>query len=309
MQIIKTPLVLFTFNRPDNLQLQLDAIRDFYFEKIYFISDGPNSQNDISGISECRAKIRKIDNYKELVLFENSENWGCKRNFLSNLERIFQNEEKIIVLEDDCIPLPTFFQFCEWSLKYYENNNEIKLVSGSNLLDFISDEKYRCNFSQYINIWGWAGWRDKTWNILNPYLSISSLDILNDENLKFKELNYLEQIYWKSIFKHSIYSHKIWDFYLQFGFFKSNGLSVYPAKNLIKNIGFGEDATHTKYTPEYVIKSATNIKSKHILDLDPPVNILVNKDRDRKVLREIWGFSLFNLLKIYFMNILRFINV
>ena len=243
MTRITTPVVLFTYNRPENLKAQIEAIGNLSFSKIYFVSDGPKNENDELLIKECKELYNSFENVDIKIEYGNECNWGCKRNFFFYLEKIFQLEEKIIVLEDDCVPTLEFFVFTEWALNFYEKSEQISLISGSNLVDYKFNEKYTCNYSQYINIWGWAGWRDKTWKIFNPYLSIDQLDSLNNKNLKFQSLSFFERVYWKNIFKHSIYSHKIWDFYLQFALFNSNSISVYPTENLVYNIGFNESST------------------------------------------------------------------
>lgn len=308
MTRITTPVVLFTYNRPENLKAQIEAIGNLSFSKIYFVSDGPKNENDELLIKECKELYNSFENVDIKIEYGNECNWGCKRNFFFYLEKIFQLEEKIIVLEDDCVPTLDFFVFTEWALNFYEKSEQISLISGSNLVDYKFNEKYTCNYSQYINIWGWAGWRDKTWKIFNPYLSIDQLDSLNNKNLKFQSLSFFERLYWKNIFKHSIYSHKIWDFYLQFALFNSNSLSVYPTENLVYNIGFNESSTHMKSIPDYVLKSKPRTSKLFLDNFKIPDKTVPNKMRDRYLLETIWGFRLYNVFKIYFMNLLRYVS-
>lgn len=309
MTKITTPVVLFTFNRPDNLRAQIEAIGNLSFSKMYFVSDGPRNDNDLILIKECRELYNSFINVDIKIEYANENNWGCKRNFFFHLDKIFQLEEKIIVLEDDCVPTLDFFVFTEWALNFYEKSAQVSLISGSNLVDYKFNENYTCNYSEYINIWGWAGWRDKTWKIFNPYLSIDQLDSLNGKNLNFQSLNFLERLYWKNIFKHSIFSHKIWDFYLQFALFSSNSLSVYPCKNLVYNIGFNETSTHMKVIPDYVLKSKPRSSSLLLDTFKVPDKLIPNKTRDSYLLKTIWGFRFFNVLKICVMNLLRYVSV
>ena len=99
MTKITTPVVLFTFNRPDNLRAQIEAIGNLSFSKMYFVSDGPRNDNDLILIKECRELYNSFKNIDIKIEYANENNWGCKRNFFFHLDKIFQLEEKIIVLE------------------------------------------------------------------------------------------------------------------------------------------------------------------------------------------------------------------
>lgn len=308
---VNTPVVLFTFNRPDNLKKLLNVLADLEIYKIYFISDGPRNNDDLEKVNLCREIINGCKLSKEKVVYTNKENFGCKRNFFYQLHNIFNIEDRVIVLEDDCIPTVEFFRFVEWGLDNFEKNDSVSLISGSNLLDNQINEDSICfnGFSQYINIWGWAGWKTKTWDILNPYLSISNLPELNGNGSSFNRLSFWEKVYWKNIFKHAVYSHKIWDFYLQFSFFKYNRVSVYPRKNLIYNIGFDENATHTSNgVPEYVKLSQPDLFISKMFDQQPKYDIEINDYRDELLVKTIWNFSIFTALRLFVMNIFRYIK-
>lgn len=167
---------------------------------------------------------------------------------VSGLEWVFSRVEQAIILEDDCLPDPTFFSFCSELLERYKDNPQIALVSGFNALDsrFPFAASYYYSLPTTFSIWGWASWR-RTWQAY-------------DENLStwpaVREAQLLHTIfeddrvvaYWTDLFDrmYSGTGPSAWDYQWVYMCWMKNWLGVVPGKNLIKNIGFGSNATHTK---------------------------------------------------------------
>lgn len=310
MMHIKTPIVIIGFNRPGNIAKLRESIGNISFQKIYFLVDGPRTAEiqDKPLVDATIEEMNKISNIKERVFITSNENLGCKKRVLSGLSQIFSMEEEVIVLEDDCIPAPSFFTFCEYALNKYRHDNRIALISGSNLMSHLVSIDESHGLSMYINCWGWAGWK-KTWEVLdqNLYLADIKNQIRNSTN--FNSLPMARKKYWIEIFKLSVASKTIWDFYLQHAFFKNNLYAIFPKNNYIKNIGFNNDATHTKLNiPSYVIKNPS-VNSFEVKKFEK-TSIEYNKKlkyRDSLVDKTIYGFSLYSLSKIILGNFIRFI--
>jgi len=167
----------------------------------------------------------------------------------------------------------------------------------------------RAGFSMYINCWGWATWKT-TWNQFDSYLSIQEINKTFDIIVKDTPLSRTEKVFWKGVLRHSIYTRTIWDFYLQHLFFKQSLVSVYPRYNLVENIGFGIDSTHTHSVLEFVGKSRPQIeKVNNIMNLKEPEKIEADMNRDRKVIRTVYGYSGFSTFKLAVGNILRYLGV
>jgi hypothetical protein len=311
----KNPVVIIIFNRPQYTQRVFEQIRKVKPQKLYIISDGPreNLESDVNNVSTCREITSNVDWPCEVVKIFSDNNLGCKKRVITGLNEVFFNEDRAIILEDDCVPTEAFFQFCDWGLERYNNNRQVAVVSGSNLLDYDSsipiDEDIRAGFSMYINCWGWATWRDK-WNKLDSFLSIQELNSKIKSILKSTPLSKNEKVFWTGVFRHSINTRTIWDFYLQYVFFKESFVSVYPRYNLVENIGFGSDSTHTHTMPEFVEKSwPKRDKFNRLMELREPEKVEINKGRDRLVIRVIYGYSKFSTLKLSLGNILRYLGL
>jgi hypothetical protein len=302
----ETPVVLIIFNRPNETRINIGAISKVQPNKLYVISDGPRnfSNSDLNNVNECRSIVENLNWDCEVIKIYSEANLGCMRRVVTGLNKVFENEEKAIILEDDCIPSIDFFKFCEWGLNTFDSNIEIGLVSGSNLLANQVLEESRNGFSRYINIWGWATWKNR-WALYDPFLTI--MDVQQNLN-KNQILSLVERIFWKEVIKLAIFSSNIWDFRFQYIFFKFNLKSVYPSRSLIENIGFGNSATHTKMkAPDYVMKNLPN-SDDSILGLEPKLDSIVNKYRDQLYIKTLWNFNIVSIIKVKLMNIVRFLK-
>lgn len=241
---LTTPVAFLIFNRPETTVRVFEAIRQAKPPKLLVVADGARFPEEIGKCSETRNIVEQVDWDCEVLTNFSEVNLGCKQRVSSGLDWVFKQVEEAIILEDDCLPDPTFFRFCEELLQLYQNNTQIMNILGSNFLlnrKKILDSYY---FSRYTNAWGWATWR-RAWHSydvdMKQWPTIKESKFLNnflDEKQAVK--------YWTKIF-HAVYSNQIdtWDYQWTMACWLQNGLSVFPNTNLISNIGFSPQATHT----------------------------------------------------------------
>jgi hypothetical protein len=242
---LQTPVAFLIFNRPETTKRVFEEIRKAQPSKLYVIADGPRIDRPGEDL-KCqlsREIIEQIDWPCELLQNYSDINLGCKIRVSSGINWVFEHEEEAIFLEDDCLPHPTFFPYCELLLKKFRYNERIGMISGSNYLPKKLHNEASYYYSVYPHIWGWASWR-RAWKHYDVYLSLWP---------EIKDTNFLEKllgknlalIYWNNIFQ-SVYECRIdtWDYQWVFACWKNNFLSVTPTQNMISNIGFGNDATH-----------------------------------------------------------------
>jgi len=308
--ICRVPVTLIMFNRPEQTEHIINALRAVKPVEVFVISDGPRMFNkeDVILVEKCRALIDQID--WDCTVFKNfsEKNEGCRRRVNSGLDWVFGITKETIIIEDDCLPTVDFFKFMEWGLLKYQNNSQIGMISGSNLIDFKFHTSHRNGFSRYINIWGWATWR-RVWISHDKFLSINDLKKHRYRINKQNCFTFFESLYWNEIFKNTINSGSTWDFQLQHSFFRLNYLSVYPNNNLIENIGFGQNGTHTKTsTPEYIRKSKPK-DDVDIMSATANVIIQVNNQRDRYLIKTIWYYSSFTAVRLWWTNLFRYLMI
>lgn len=243
---MRVPVVFIIFNRPDLASQVFERIRTAQPSKLFVISDGPRA--DVIGekalCDESRAIIETVDWKCDVRINHSENNLGCGKRISSGLDWVFETEEKAIVLEDDCLPEPSFFRFCEEMLNRYQDS-EIGAVSGNNFVGKQLSGAHSYYFSRYPHVWGWATWREK-WKAFDfgipdwPHLRETHLlEIILDD--KKAVLNWTYPL-------NLVHEGKLntWDFQWTFTCWKNNWLSILPSHNLITNLGFRQDGTHAQ---------------------------------------------------------------
>jgi hypothetical protein len=244
---LKTPVLFLIFNRPDTTKQVFEAIRQAKTPRLYVAADGPREGKlgEVERVEEARTIATAVDWPCEVKTLFRDKNLGCKYAVSSAITWFFEQEEQGIILEDDCLPHLDFFSFCEILLDHYYSDKRISVITGNNFQNGIPRGDATYYFSKYAHCWGWATWR-KTWNYYDGSISFwPQWKDSNDFNNKFPDK--AEKKYWKKIFNLS-YKKKIdsWGYPFIACMMKQNSLTVVPNSNLISNIGFGDEATHTK---------------------------------------------------------------
>lgn len=240
-----TPILLLIFNRPDVTQHVFDQIKKMKPRYLYIGADGPRPgrEDDIINCKHTRAIIEQIDWDCELKTLFRDENLGCGFAVCSAITWFFDNVENGIVLEDDCLPDLSFFSFCSELLHKYQDDNNVFLISGTNMQNGIQRGNESYYFSNYPATWGWASWK-RAWKHF-------SYDIPNfHESFESREIDHAfqsiqEKIYWKKKVKLGVEGKQnIWDYQWWFAIWKNKGLGITPNVNLIANIGFRNNPSH-----------------------------------------------------------------
>lgn len=245
---VETAVLYIIFNRIDTVKQTFEAIKKAKPPRLYIAADG--ARKEIAGEVERVKQVRNyvitnIDwNCDVKILFRES-NLGCKIAVSSAITWFFENEEMGIILEDDCLPSQSFFWFCEILLKKYKEDMKVGQISGCNLLDTKIDINSSYIFSRYGGIWGWATWKTR-W--ANYDVKISKWAKLRREKkwLMAVTNTNIEYFYrYKSFDKIMFKNFDTWDFQWIFCKLLNDQLSIIPKVNMIKNLGFNNNATHT----------------------------------------------------------------
>ncbi len=243
---MKTPVAFIIFNRPDSTQKVFDAIRRARPSQLLVIADGPriNRPDDIERCASARAVIDQVDWDCEVLRNFSDKNLGCGVRPATGISWVFENVEEAIILEDDCIPHPTFFHFCEELLDQYRFDQRVMHISGNNYWSGYHQRSDSYIFSRYPLSWGWATWR-RAWQHydfdMRLWPEINQKNVLQD---LLVDQHTVET--WTRIFQDVVHKDLgCWDYQWILTCWLQNGLSILPNVNLVSNIGFGLDATHT----------------------------------------------------------------
>ena len=276
---LTTPVAFIIFNRPDTTERVFAEIARAKPPKLLVIGDGPrpSRQGEAQKVEATRKIIQRVDWDCEVITNFSAVNLGCKKRVSSGVDWIFEQVEEAIILEDDCLPEPSFFRFCQEMLALYKDDQRIGMISGDNFQfgrRYGGDSYY---FSKYVHIWGWATWRDR-W-ALDYDVNLSKWPRVRDEKLLMNMVgDEREAVYWRKIFDRT-YGGEIdtWDYQWVFANWVNGRLSVIPAANLISNIGFGINATHTTGVSELENLPVAPIK----FPLCHPVGVFRSINADR----------------------------
>lgn len=240
----KSPVALFVYNRPTQAEQTFAQIKAYRPLKLFVLSDGPkNSDVDRLNVARTREIFTKIDWPCDVVYRFAEHNLGCRESITTGLTFIFDQVQECIILEDDCLPDLTFFDFCTALLERYRDNPEIMTIGGHQPIhpDESNGDSY--HYSKYPSTWGWATWR-RAYRNFDPNLSTWVEREGYEWLLKYLGKDQYAR-YWSYMLSEAHKGADHWDYAWAYHCWKKNGLSIRPTVNLIKNIGFGPTATHT----------------------------------------------------------------
>ena len=289
---LTTPVALLIFNRPDTTARVFEAIRQAKPPKLLVVADGPRADkpDDIEKCKAARAIVEGVDWDCEVLKNYSDLNLGCGKRPATGITWVFEQVEEAIIFEDDCVPHPTFFQFCEELLEYYRNDERIMVISGNNFQFGRSCTDYSYYFSRYNHIWGWASWR-RAWKYFDYDLKLWPKIRKEDWITSILENRKVVK-YWTKNFQRTYEGDPtVWDYRWTFACWIQNGLTILPNVNLVSNIGFGEDATHT-------IASKSRVANLPVKEMNFPLKhppfLLRHVEADDFTDRNLFDSSLFS---------------
>ena len=239
------PLLFLVYKRIDLVKIVFQEIRKYKPKEFYIASDGPKSQAEKKLCDDVRSYIiSNIDWECNIYTLFREKNLGCKIAVSSAIDWFFQHVEEGIILEDDCLPTESFFIYCEKMLNVYKDDVNVMHISGCNYLEKFKSKSEHF-FSEYAAIWGWATWR-RAWEKYDLYLTFINQENSRDFFINHSNNDYNQYYYWRKIYdKLEDGSFNTWDYSWIFSIWNAGGFCVTPCSNLVKNLGFSEEALHT----------------------------------------------------------------
>ncbi len=241
-------ILFIIFNRPEETREVFVAIKKAQPEKLFIAADGARSNRpkEAALCETTRAIVKEIDWPCQVETRFQDQNLGCKKHVSSAISWFFERVEEGVILEDDTVPDQSFFLFAQEMLAKYRDDARIMHISGTTFIpkSHASEPAASYHFSRYAHVWGWASWR-RAWNKYD--IDMKNIDGLGKDAAAFSRER--DREYWIRFFKHMKDKQvDTWDAQWQYTIRSMRGLCITPNVNLVRNIGFGETATHTKTT-------------------------------------------------------------
>lgn len=244
---MKSAVLFIVFNRPETTRRVFESIRSARPPRLYVAADGPRSgrEGETDRCAEVRRIATAVDWPCEVKTLFRDTNLGCKIGVSSGIDWFFSHEVEGIVLEDDVLPYPEFFPYCEALLERYRDDTSIAMISGCSFIGQPDGTDASYIFSRYLHVWGWAGWR-RAWAHYDVTMSgwpssdasARLADVLGGRSDAI--------VYWSAIFD-AMQRGEIdtWDYQFVYSSWMQDMTAIMPAGMLVENLGFGADATHT----------------------------------------------------------------
>lgn len=274
----QVPVLLLVFNRPDKTRAVFELIREVKPARLFVAADGPRPARpqDAARCEETRKVIESVDWPCTVETLFHDRNLGCKRGVESGISWFFSKVDEGIILEDDCAPTSSFFGFCAELLERYRHTDEVGMIGGTNGLGEWKSDRQSYHFSHSYSIWGWASWR-RAWDRYDPTMSkwadpvvrASIQQMLGDEQFRVCKQR-LDDVYAGRI--------DTWDWAWVLALWADRALTAVPSVNLIRNIGFDGEATHTRNEWS---EDANQRTHELTLPLTHPGSMIVDHEYDR----------------------------
>lgn len=238
---------MIAFNRPQHAAQVLNAVRQAKPARLYIAIDGPRAgrADDTARVADTKKLFDTIDWDCTVYRLIREENLGCKKAVSSAITWFFEHEPEGIILEDDCLPDPSFFSYCAWLLDRYRDDTSVMHINGVNFQDGHRRGPGSYYFSKVCHVWGWASWA-RAWKKYD--IGMQGLEEFFEQKLEQSVITPKgSSEYWLDAFSKTKKGLiDTWDYQWVFSVWKNNGVSIMPNTNLVSNIGFDEHATHTK---------------------------------------------------------------
>lgn len=238
---MKTAIGLSVYNRPETTAAVFAAIAAAQPRRLFVFADGPRSPADATLCQRARAVTERVDWDCEVSYEYAERNLGARSRYSSGVNWIFEHVDDAIVLDDDCVPHPSFFRFADEMLDRYRDDERIMMVSGSNYLERWRDDSQSYHFSLFGGVWGWATWK-RAWQLYDATMSTWPDEqvrsrirtLIDDEDIWQFQARRFEALFNKRDDRYS------WDLPWSLSRLVHGGLTVVPAVNLVTNLGNAE---------------------------------------------------------------------
>lgn len=275
---IDVPVALIFFNRPEQFAKVFETVKEAAPSKLFLIQDGAreNNANDVENIKKCREVLKGIDWECEINEDFSEENLGCGRRIYTGLSKCFQQVDRLIILEDDCLPSQSFFPFCAELLEKYKNDERVGLITGMNHLNTYDSVESDYFFSEVGSIAGWATWK-RSWESTSFDLNEVANDTEAMRLLKMYQTyaHTRNSTYDNVVAKKQILDNggKLTSWSTQFGIMQvlNSKLIIAPKVNLMSNIGLTAESANSVSNIKFVPRGLRPLYQLKLFEMDFPL--------------------------------------
>lgn len=296
--MLDVPVLMLVFNRLETTKIVFERVRKAKPRYLYVVADGARPQRE-GEAQKCEAVRQlfttQVDWDCTVVPLFRADNLGCRKSVAEGISWFFSQVEQGIILEDDCVPNESFFTFCTAMLDKYRTDDSVMHISGARIAaDASSAQANGYIFNRIPYVWGWATWR-RAWQHYDAEMEKLPAYLAN----KADELNILGRYFKNKCIKNFMlvknYQLNTWDYQWSFTIIERSGKCIVPTQNLVSNIGFGNDATHTTASNQIANQPTTEMQANYIQIGDEQGSF----SYDKQVFGLVYGNNLLERAKIW----------
>lgn len=286
---MKTPVVLIIYKREDLIKQMMEVLYRIKPETLYLVSDAAkeDDSDSVHAVDAVRKMAENVTWDCQVTRIYAEKNMGCDRRIISGLNEVFSKEDKAIILEDDCIPDTSFFRYCEELLDKYEKDEEVFYISGNHLCSW-KEERTSYIFSRRGDTWGWATWSNR-WKVMNNSFEKEWENLVSSHVFEKRMGLRSGKAFIKEVERYKFQNITPWDYQWHARCLAYGKKAIVPKVNLVSNVGFDANATHTSESPVGISMERYELR----FPLVAPETNRVNKKYDRERQRILFQVSLF----------------
>jgi hypothetical protein len=282
--VLNTPIILSVFNRPESTARVFEAIAQAQPRQLFVFADGPRSAAEADHCAEARAVVENVEWACDVRYHYSQTNLGARECYKAGVDWAFSEVDEGIILDDDCVPDPTFFVFSQDMLEQYRHDPRVMMICGTNYLGHWKEDRQSYHFSHFGSVWGWASWK-RAWASYDASMSAWGdekikqrvRDLLADDEVYALQAQRFDRLYRDPQDRHS------WDLPWSLARLVHAGLTIVPSINLVENIG---NVDGRGLPPDHPL---ANLEvAPLVFPLRSPGTVVVDREYDRLHTRRIF---------------------
>jgi hypothetical protein len=242
----EAPIALFVYNRPWHTRQTVESLQKNESAEqsdLFIFSDAPKNPEASSAVQEVREYIRGIGGFKSVTIIEREENLGLANSIIDGVTRLCNDYGRVIVLEDDLVVSPYFLGYMNEALEQYQNDDRVMQISAHMFPVNITSETDAV-FLPMTTSWGWATWK-RSWQRFDR--AATGYEEIRRNAALLKQFNLGGSYKYSGMMERQLRGEiDSWAVRWHLSVFLQSGLTLFPIRTLVKNMGFDGSGTHCK---------------------------------------------------------------
>jgi len=272
------PVVIFAFNRPVHLARCLAALAADGLAgrtRVFVVADGPRGENDRAGVSAVRELIAQPqwkDSFFGFEVRSSGVNRGLAASIIDGVDRILDEHDRVIVLEDDLVVADGFLHYMNDCLERFRDDRRIASVTGyCPLASIPGSYTHDVMAVPRMCSHGWGSWRDR-WRVVD-WKRRDYAEIWTNATLRTR-MNAAGEDQLYRLRRQVTGVIRTWAILFQAWLVLEDRYTIYPRRNMVRNIGFDGSGTHTREVDKMFSDIDASVQGLDVREVNPDAAII-----------------------------------